>query len=74
MIYVDRIKALRTDHDLNQTAVARAIHVAQTTYSDYETGKVRIPVECLISLARFYNVDMNYITGVSDTVNPFPNK
>lgn len=74
MIYVDRIKALRTDHDLNQTAVAQAIHVAQTTYSDYETGKVRIPVECLISLARFYNVDMNYITGVSDIVAPFPNK
>ena len=25
------IKALRSDHDLNQTQVARAIHVAQTT-------------------------------------------
>lgn len=72
MIYVDRIKALRTDRDLNQTAVARAIHVAQTTYSDYETGKVRIPIECLIALARFYDVDMNYITGVSDILVPFP--
>ena len=59
-------------HDLNQTQVARAIHVAQTTYSDYEKGKVRIPVECLIQLAKFYDVDMNYITGVSDTLRPFP--
>ena len=58
--------------DLNQTQVARAIHVAQTTYSDYEKGKVRIPVECLIQLAKFYDVDMNYITGVSDTLQPFP--
>ena len=49
MLYTERIKALRSDHDLNQTQVARAIHVAQTTYSDYEKGKVRIPVECLIS-------------------------
>ena len=48
MLYTERIKALRSDHDLNQTQVARAIHVAQTTYSDYEKGKVRIPVECLI--------------------------
>ena len=65
MLYTERIKALRSDHDLNQTQVARAIHVAQTTYSDYEKGKVRIPVECLIQLAKFYDVDMNYITGVS---------
>lgn len=72
MLYTERIKALRSDHDLNQTQVARAIHVAQTTYSDYEKGKVRIPVECLIQLAKFYDVDMNYITGVSDTLQPFP--
>ena len=72
MLYTERIKALRSDHDLNQTQVARAIHVAQTTYSDYEKGKVRIPVECLIQLAKFYDVDMNYITGVSDTLRPFP--
>ena len=71
MLYTERIKALRSDHDLNQTQVARAIHVAQTTYSDYEKGKVRIPVECLIQLAKFYDVDMNYISGVSDTLCPF---
>lgn len=74
MLYIERIKALRNDHDLNQTHVANAIHVAQTTYSDYEKGKVRIPVECLIQLAQFYDVDMNYITGVSDTPQPFPKK
>ena len=66
MQYEERIRALREDNDLNQTAVAKAIHVAQTTYSDYEKGKVRIPVECLIELAKFYNVDMNYISGVSN--------
>ena len=48
MLYVERVRELRNDHDLNQTQVAKAIHVAQTTYSAYEKGKVRIPVECLI--------------------------
>ena len=71
---IERIRALREDSDLNQTIVAKAIHVAQTTYSDYEKGKVRIPLECLIELARFYNVDMNYIAGVSDIKNEFPKK
>lgn len=72
MLYTVRIQALRNDNDLNQTQVAQAIHVAQTTYSDYEKGKVRMPVEALIALAKFYNVDMNYITGVSDIANSFP--
>ncbi|MBQ4057335.1 MAG: helix-turn-helix transcriptional regulator [Lachnospiraceae bacterium] len=74
MNYTERIKSLREDNDYNQTVVATAIHVAQTTYSDYEKGKVRIPVECLIELAKFYNVDMNYICGVSDVKNEYPKK
>ena len=74
MEYTERIRALREDNDYNQTVVAKAIHVAQTTYSDYEKGKVRIPLECLIALAQFYNVDMNYISGVSDIKNKFPQK
>lgn len=74
MLCAERIRALREDNDYNQTFVAKAIHVAQTTYSDYENGKVRIPLECLIALAKFYNVDMNYISGVSDIKNNFPKK
>lgn len=42
MMYMERIRALREDSDYNQTMVARAIHVVQTAYSDYEKGKVRI--------------------------------
>ena len=74
MLYIERIRALREDNDYKQVYVANAIHVAQTTYSDYEQGKVRIPVECVVELARFYNVDLNYIIGVSDVRNEFPKK
>lgn len=74
MHYEERIKALREDNDLNQATVAKVIHVAQTTYSDYEKGKVRIPIECLIKLAQFYNVDMNYISGVSNLKSEYPKK
>ena len=74
MKHLERIKALREDNDYNQTVVAKAIHVAQTTYSDYEHGKVRIPLECIVDLAKFYDVDMNYITGVSDIKKEFPKK
>lgn len=74
MMYIERIKALREDSDKNQTQIARAIHVAQTTYSDYEKGKIRVPVDTLIELAKLYNVDMNYITGVSNKKRCFPSE
>lgn len=74
MKYIERIKALREDSDKNQTQIANAIHVAQTTYSDYEKGKLRMPIESLIALAKFYDVDMNYITGVSNKKQCFPSE
>ncbi|NCC42113.1 MAG: XRE family transcriptional regulator [Clostridia bacterium] len=74
MKYIERIRSLREERYLNQSKVAKIINVAQTTYSDYEKGKIRIPIECLIALAQFYNVDMNYISGVSDEKRTFPSK
>lgn len=35
-------------------------------------GKTRIPVDALIKLAKFYDVDMNYICGVSGMRGKFP--
>ena len=72
MNYAERIRALREDGDMTQTQVAQLLKVGQKTYSDYELGKTRIPVDSLIILARLYNVSMDYICGVSDTRKPFP--
>ncbi len=72
MTYLNRIKDLREDSDLTQTRIARMINVAQTTYSDYEKGKIRTPIDIVIKLAEFYDVDMNYITGVSNIKQKFP--
>jgi len=72
MDYADRMRSLREDADLTQTDVSKVLNVGQKTYSDYETKKIRIPLESMIVLARFYNVDMNYICGVSKIRNPYP--
>lgn len=72
MNYTERIRALREDSDFTQTKVAKLLKVGQKTYSDYELGKTRIPIDSLIVLAKLYNVSMDYICGVSDTRKPFP--
>lgn len=72
MNYQQRIRSLREDHDYTQSYIANLLNVGQRTYADYELGKTRIPVDSLITLAKFYNVDMNYITGISNNKNVFP--
>lgn len=70
---VDRIRSLREDNDINQLEIAKILNVGQKTYSDYETRKIRIPLDSVIILAKYYNVDMNYICGISEIKKPFPN-
>ena len=74
MKYTQRIRSLREDKDLKQSEIAYLINVGQKTYSDYELGKTRIPIDSIIKLAKFYNVSMDYICGVSDIKNKFPSK
>lgn len=66
------IRYLRVIKGLSQQDIADYLSVCQKTYSDYETGNTRIPLESLIKLAKLYNVDMNYITGISTQAKPFP--
>lgn len=58
-----RIRALREDRDLNQTAVARMLNMSQTGYSKYETGENDIPTQVLIRLSDFYKVSIDYLLG-----------
>lgn len=74
MDVVERIRGLREDADKNQTEIATLLNIGQKTYSDYELGKTRIPLDSVIILARYYDVDMNYICGVSNEKKPFPKK
>ena len=72
MNYTDRIRSLREDNDYSQREIAQLINVGQRTYCEYELGKTRIPVDSLITLAKFYDVDMNYICGLTKKKSPFP--
>lgn len=67
-----RIKNLRKSGGFSQQAIAEILGVAQRTYADYELGRIRIPVEQLIQLARFYDVDMNFLCCLTNIEEHFP--
>lgn len=73
-MYESRLRDLREDMDLNQTDIAKMLKVHQTTYSDYELGRLNIPVPILHTLADFYHVSIDYLLGRTNRKEPYPPK
>lgn len=72
--YRNRLRDLREDHDLPQKQLADLLNIHQTTYSDYELGRLNIPVTSLHTLADFYNVSIDYLLCRTNTKKPYPKK
>ena len=67
-----RIRDLREDRDLKQKDLAQLLGVHQTTYSEYELGKLNIPVAALHKLADYYGVSVDYLLGRTRIKTPYP--
>ena len=50
----ERIRNLRIDNGLTQADVARLLNVSQNTYSQYEIGVMRYPLDAVVLLAQHY--------------------
>lgn len=74
MDYRIRIRNLREDNDKTQQEIADYLGTSQTMYARYERGANEMPLRHLISLAKYYNVDMNYLCGLSNIKKSFPQK
>jgi transcriptional regulator with XRE-family HTH domain len=58
-IWAIKIRKLRMQNGLTQREMADHINVSQRVYADYELGRVRIPVDHLLRLSRYYDVSMD---------------
>lgn len=61
-----RIRDLREDEDLKQWQVAEILKTNQTQYQRYESGEREIPAHMMIELAKYYNVSLDYIAGITN--------
>lgn len=73
MIY-KRLKDLREDHDLLQKDIAKVLGTTQKQYSRWETGESEIPFHNVIRLAKYYNVTIDFIAGITDSPHPLPRR
>ena len=59
-----RLQKARADKGLNQQEIASRLGIAQTTYSGYEQGNRKIPLEIIVKLSSALETNSEYlITG-----------
>ena len=66
MQHYTRIRDLREDADLTQEQLCRKLYMNKTTYTNYEQGKHTVPLDFAVTLAEFYNISLDYLTGRTD--------
>ena len=66
VFYYQRIRDLREDADMTQSVLAEALGITKQQYSLYERGDREIPFHHAITLAKFYNVSLDYIAGLTN--------
>lgn len=66
MYNYQRLRDLREDKDLKQIDIANHLAIPQQQYNRYETGKFEIKFHQVIELAKYYNVSLDYIAGLTN--------
>lgn len=70
-----RLKDLREDRDMGQKEVAAIIQTTQRQYSRWERGEAEMPFHHIITLAKFYDCNIDYIAGLTNIRKPtYPRK
>ncbi len=73
MAKYSRIRDLREDADKTQQELADYLGTSTQHYGKYELGHAEIPFERAILLAKYYNVSLDYLAGLTNVKRPLPN-
>lgn len=66
MYRYQRLRDLREDADKTQEDVAEILGILQEQYHRYESGKQELPMHHFVTLAKYYNVSLDYLAGLTD--------
>lgn len=64
--FPERLRDLRKDRNLSQSDLAETLGYSCSSISNYETGKHEAGYDTLITLAKFFDVSIDYLLGNSD--------
>lgn len=64
--YFQNLRKIREDRDLLQKDIARILNIYQQQYQRYETGERQMPINYYKTLAKYYNVSIDFLSGLTD--------
>ena len=67
MYLYQRLRDLREDSDKSQANIAKILNVSPQQYQLYESGKREMPMHHFITLAKYYNISLDYLAGLVTT-------
>ena len=62
----NNLKKIREDRDLTQKQISEILGIEQTNYSKYELGKNMMGIDKYMVLAKFYDVSIDYLCGLTN--------
>lgn len=66
MYIYQRLKDTREDSDKKQEDIALVLNITRQQYQLYESGKREMPMHHFITLAKYYNVSLDYLAGLTN--------
>ena len=69
-ILAKRLRKCRDEAGLTQTEVATYCDTTENTYQNYELAVREPRVSILMRVAKFYNVPIDYLVGLTDEITP----
>lgn len=68
MVIGTRIKLLREKAGISQEKLGETLNLSKTTISHYENETRTPSIETLIDMANYFEVELNYILGISNVI------
>ena len=58
---------MREDSDKKQEDIAAVLNITRQQSQLYESGRREMPMHHFVTLAKYYNVSLDYLAGLLDT-------
>ena len=70
MYFYQRLRDLRTDAERTQEDIAALLGISRQHYSLYEKGERELPMHHFVTLAKYYDVSLDYLAGLLSAPEP----
>ncbi|MDR3293589.1 MAG: helix-turn-helix domain-containing protein [Clostridiales bacterium] len=67
-LVAERLKELRNERHVGQNALAAALSLSNASISYWENGKQEPGAAALMKLAQFFEVSVDYLLGLEDSI------